>query len=77
MHSSEDPPVADLAADRPEHHPAPLEPGTPLSATLLHQRLDRIKDMCATGQPIYPIIVELRYLADVLDEADRLTWMHR
>lgn len=68
--------VADLYDDRPEHHPEPLPADEVLTALLLNGRLAKIRSMCTAGQPLYPIIAELRYLADALEHVDRSTRSH-
>lgn len=70
------PHIADLYDERPEHQPEPLPVGEVLTASLLNDRLTKIQSMCTAGQPLYPIIAELRYLADVLEHVDRSTRPH-
>jgi hypothetical protein len=66
--------VADLYLTRPAHKPEPLGPkGAVLSTAMLHARLDSIRAMCVAGAPLYPIVAELRYVADELDRIDKLT----
>ena len=56
---------------QPEHYVTPLPAGEVLTSSMLRSRLETISSMCTAGQPLRPIISELRYLADALDQVDR------
>lgn len=66
--------ISDLCASRETPTPAPLgSPRAPVTPAVLVTRLHRIAAMCTPGRPLYPIVAELRYLADVLDHLDKTT----
>ena len=54
-----------------EYHVTPFPVGSEITAANLNARLEKIRAMCTAGQPLKPIIAELRYLADALDTIDR------
>ena len=59
------------AMEPEEHHVTPFPAGSVVTAAHLNARLEQICAMCTAGQPLKPIIAELRYLADALDTIDR------